>query len=332
MSIKNRILNKTQALTEELALSCPGILKKFPLEKAAENIRFYDVQYFGCTYLSDTLKNKLNRIRAQYSENGKALYHKLLLLTLIIHSLESKSFCDFPKPIQNLYVDWFEMILKDFSSQLDTYYHHDNIPYKIDLAVCSLRAVPIGGAWYAEHRRCRLKTLKTPFPDDNEMPDNIASIKKLVVNRIKRLLIQLNLYETFISRWDNGKPLGSYYFIHTVDRFLPRFTSENMERAYVNIAALLGQSPDIKGIYRKSWFLDPDLKNISPAISFLWEVPQKNGADFFRIGTCGKLFTQKAISMSPVRKKLYEKGEYLPTTYAYIWSREKVLRWAGNKE
>ena len=128
----------------------------------------------------------------------------------------------------------------------------------------------------------------------------------------------------------NFKKYRSYYTIHTVDRYLPRFTEQQMSQAYINIAELLKLNKNICGIYRKSWFLDPNLKEISPGLRFLWEVPQQNGADLFCTGDSDQVI-KKAIAMSPLRKRLYEEGKYKPINYAYVWPREKLLQWADNR-
>jgi hypothetical protein len=73
--------------------------------------------------------------------------------------------------------------------------------------------------------------------------------------------------------------------------------------------------------------LDPNLKEISPGLRFLWEVPQQNGAELFCTGGSDQII-KKAIAMSPLRKRLYEEGEYKPMTYAYVWPRKEVLQWA----
>jgi hypothetical protein len=110
---------------------------------------------------------------------------------------------------------------------------------------------------------------------------------------------------------------------------MPKFTMEKLNTAYLNIAELLKAFPDIRGVFRRSWFLDPNLKEISPGLRFLWEVPQQNGADLFQTTTTDD-DVKNAITMSPLRQKLYEEGTFRPATHAYVWPRKEFLLWANN--
>ncbi|MEW5900803.1 MAG: hypothetical protein AB1715_05015, partial [Acidobacteriota bacterium] len=137
----------------------------------------------------------------------------------------------------------------------------------------------------------------------------LVSVKKALFNLIKK-----------------EKP---YYQIHTHDRYLPRFTPEEMQKAYLQIARLLLQNLNIQGLYRISWLLDPQLEKISPHLAHLRKIPEQNGAVFFRLGTF-PMDRERAVRMSPLRKKLYEEGLYVPISYAYVWPREKIIQWSKN--
>ena len=97
------------------------------------------------------------------------------------------------------------------------------------------------------------------------------------------------------------------------------------------IGELMKCYPKIKGIFRKSWFLDPDLENVNPEIAYLREIPQHNGAILFEAGTA-KSDIRTALSLSPYRRKLYKEGKYLPTVYGYIWPRNEFLGWLSQSQ
>ncbi len=327
-TIAEHVFDWIEKFNHELSRSFPDILRRFPLDKCIMDFKSYDVVDFGGRFISNKLKRNFIRIKHQYGDNAIELYLKLLLAAFISSTLESEQFSSLPEPIKELSRQWYEMVCSDFSNQPGSYYDHEKFAYCLALALCSLKALPIGGSWYIEEKRCRKSSLlKSYYSNEERSPGNLPRRRKINV-ALKTLLVKLHLYERLVSILDNAQPLQSYYFIHTIDRFLPRFSEENMAIAYMNIAELLEQNPQVAGIYRRSWFLDPALKEMTPALSYLWEVPTRNGANLFRIGPCDKVLIQKAIGMSPVRKKLYKSGKYIPTIYAYIWTRKDVIHWA----
>ena len=116
-----------------------------------------------------------------------------------------------------------------------------------------------------------------------------------------------------------------YVLIHTAFREQHKFTAKYMAQGYQNIAELLELRKELTGVYRASWFLDPALKKISPRLAFLWEVPCSHGAKLYYLGLND---TNKAFFRAQKRKEAYERGEYNPRSYAYIWRRDDLMAWA----
>ena len=296
------------------------------------------MEYFNLIFFSSRLVKIFDGIKEEYDAHAVALYHKLALSTFLLDTLNKFNSQNIPERIIALYRKWFERVYRDFSVQHDSYYHDEKESFCKDLAVCSLKAIPVGGAWVVEPSRVSTKfLLKKVWPYFEEkahmnFTKNRHRGRKRIREKVVTLLIRLRINKSmapilmlFLERL---KVYRFCYVIHTVGRYLPRFTSEQMNQAYMNIADLLKIHSNICGIYRESWFLDPNLKDISPELSYLWEVPKQNGATLFCIGNPHKA-ANKAIVMSPLRKRLYEKGEYSPMNYAYVWPREELLRWAN---
>ena len=334
--MKDRVLEKSQELTAELAEYYPDLLTKYSIEFYTKNINFHRGEYYRYSFISPRLQKIFTRIEEKYSTHALALYHKLSLSSFMLNSLENFGILNLPQKIETLYNEWFERVNSDFLTKPDSYYNHKGIPFRQDLAVCSGRAIPIGGAWIAEYRRLRknkyLKKKESPSSNKHKKNTAITDNKKLIKKSIKFFLINIGLFEKAIPILEKLGIYKSYYVIHTVERYLPRFTKEQMDMAYLNIAELLKTHPYICGLFRNSWFLDPNLKNICPAISFLWEVPQKNGAKLFCVGPAEGTLKKNALALSPQRKKLYEEGKYRPMAYNYIWPRQELLRWASEQE
>jgi hypothetical protein len=118
-----------------------------------------------------------------------------------------------------------------------------------------------------------------------------------------------------------------FYVIHTAARYLCHFNREEMNLSYLRIARLMERNPSIKGLYRRSWLLDPKLERVSPSLAYLRQVPQQNGAKIFSGGS-RKVDIRSSLSMSAVRRRLYAEGKYVPAACVYIWPRKELLDWA----
>ena len=336
-TLNDPISEKVRKYSVELSEFYPLLLTKYPLNLYDKEIHSYK-EYFNLVFFSSALVGIFDRIKKEYDAHAVALYHKIALSTFLLDTLNKFDSQNFPERIRALYCRWFERVYKDLSVQPDSYYHYEKESFCKDLAVCCLKALPVGGAWVVEPSRVSTKfLLKKVWPYLEErahvnFTKNKQKGKKRIRERVVTLLIRLRLNKTIIPILtlflETLKVYRLHYVIHTVGRYLPRFTKEQMNQAYMNIADLMKIHPSICGIYRESWFLDPNLKCISPELSYLWEVPQQNGATLFCVGNYHKA-VKKATFMSPFRKRLYEEGKYRPMNYAYVWPREELLRWAN---
>jgi hypothetical protein len=88
---------------------------------------------------------------------------------------------------------------------------------------------------------------------------------------------------------------------------------------------MLELHPEIKGIWTGSWFNDPAIETVSPRLTYLRKMPQDNGAYAFYSNLAS---TSGALSKSKTRQKLYEEKKYIPKSYALIWPRKPLLKWA----
>jgi hypothetical protein len=275
-----------------------NFLSEFPLEFYIGSIRSLPKSK-NYEFLNPSLKRGLDKMLVQYGEHLLALYQKCALCLLIKDSMDR---LNAPGSIHSLFLDWFGRVLDDFSVLPDSYYSYKNDSFLKDLAVCRLKAIPVGGAWLVEIAPAGSKS-----------------------HIFKRGLTHfLGYMKTLFLEARGLKP---FYALHTYSRYAPRFTPEEMEKAYLRIAVLMKQNPNIKGLYRSSWFLDPALDEMSPGLAYLRQVPEENGARLFKVANLD-VDIKNALVMSPQRKKLYEEGKYIPTSYAYIWPRKAFLNWA----
>lgn len=307
MVTKEEIEKEIRCLTEDLVkLNC-DVIYEFPFK--AYLAYLIDLKsHLGIArhpYISQRRRNWFRSIVSSYDSAILCRYNKLSLAFLMRDSLDLLPHKNLPDEVVDLYYQWFTRVMSDFGEQSDGYYSLESEAFGVDLGVCCLRSIPVGGAWVIQQSRIGLG----PF--------------------IRGGPWQLLLYLSFIIRKTSG--FSPFYVIHTASRYLPRFRPEEMNLSYMRIAGLMKRDPSIRGLYRGSWFLDPNLEKVSPNLAFLRTEPQWNGARLFRSVTV-KADIKWALSMSSVRRRLYEEGKYRPTSYAYIWPRKALLEWTERQK
>lgn len=324
--MQKSISEKLEEFSSEISESYPGLLSKYPLELYVKEIQSYR-ECFRYDFINPKQEKKLNNMELEFSYQALVLYHKLLLGTLILDAQKNLISENTPQRIVNLYYEWFKRVEKDFSSQHDKSYHYKTISFLTDLAVCSQRAIPVGGAWLVEPKFITSKYNNPTFRTAAKMKPAAMPDRNKLRRNVGKFLLRLHLFKGIRLLKTISRKYSLYYVIHTVDRYLPGFTEQNMNQAYLNIVELLKANRKVYGIYRESWFLDPNLEKISPGLRFLWEVPVQNGAKLF-CASSSELIISRALDKSPLRKRLNEEGKYKPMAYAYIWSRKDILKWA----
>ena len=306
MVTKEQVEQKNIQLQKELALIDKDIINRFPLRDYLNTIK--SNTGFGrllSFHRARKMRRAYEQIKSQYGTHALSLYFKLALCCFISDSLERLKQKNLTDEILHLYHEWFNWVLDDFSKQPDDYYDHHCDSFGIDVMVCSLRNVPIGGAWIVEFRNVGLRPLFS------------GGVK------------QFFSYLYFIIFKAHG--FSPYVTTHTAARTLRHFNEHEMNLTYMRIVELMKLNPRIKGFYRRSWFLDPNLEDISPRLGYMRKVPLQNGAKLFAAGTKeGDI--KNAIAVSRTRRRLYEEGKYLPTGYALIWPRKDFLLFGTNNK
>lgn len=124
--------------------------------------------------------------------------------------------------------------------------------------------------------------------------------------------------------------LGPVFRIHIDERDLSEFDEAGWERAYLRAAEMLRLHPKVKGAVGRSWTHDPQLDRISPTLTYPRRQQMAHGA-FLRLVGSDALATKRALHKSATRRRLYERGEYVPTVYTVVWLRRDMLRWSATR-
>ncbi len=145
----------------------------------------------------------------------------------------------------------------------------------------------------------------------------------------KLVLRSMLHYKSPRAAWDYAKALswGRWYNGHIDPREMAEFDPQGWTAAYTRIAAAIALNPAVCGIVGVSWFYDPEVTRISPAMAYPRRTQVDNGAFLLRLGP-GPEHTKNALYGSMQRQELYQSGRYIPTCFLVAWPRRPLLRWA----
>lgn len=145
-------------LREKLTLIDKNIISRYPLSDYLNTIKsnngFGKLLQF---HRVRRLRQAYEQIKSRYGTRALAIYLKLVLCCFMSDSIERLKHKNLPDEILCLYHQWFEWVLEDFSKKPDTYYNRRCESFSLDMKICSLRDIPIGGAWVIEIRNAGLR-------------------------------------------------------------------------------------------------------------------------------------------------------------------------------
>ncbi len=231
-----------------------------------------------------------------------------------------------PEGLASVVQEEVDRIREDLSVQPDEYYQLEERrrPLEKDIAICAGGVWPIGGAWLVEERWVDVRPRDLPVRDNSHGQSRGSSV--FVSNPLYQAARMLKRRVLVALGWRRR-----CFVVHTVERRIRRFSASEQEKAFRNLAELVAQRPEIDGIYRSSWFLDPAAVELTPGLAFLASLPSENGAVVWASGLPDEGAIEDAVGKSGKRKAAYERGEYTPRIYSYIWPRDAFLKWASGK-
>lgn len=124
-----------------------------------------------------------------------------------------------------------------------------------------------------------------------------------------------------------GRSLEPWSSFHVEARYLEEFDEAGWDRAYVRMASLLQQHPEVRGITAGGWLYDPQLATISPRLGHFFHRPLERGAIAVRFPP-SPIDVAWATEKSASRRRLHDEGRYTPDTHTMLWPRRQLLAWA----
>ncbi len=291
-------------LIEKIQHRHPELLRQFPIKKYIACLERYpeDASYED---VSDGVRTLCEGIERSSNQSILETYHQIVILELIPDAREKVQSMTLTDEETALYHTNFNRIANDAANYRDSgFYLYSNQSFGKALAFCRLRFIPVG-------------LLKMEIS---------GMSKRVFFKNGPRQFIRVLAFLLFQLR--GLKPL---YQIHSNlhDRkSMEEFNRDGWARCYRLVAESLKREKHVRGLVAASWFFDPALEQISPRLNYLRELGLESGGNLFYWGQ-SKSGTNSAIKKSPTRRRLYEEGKYIPTSYMFVWPREKLIKWAG---
>lgn len=303
------LVENAKAVSHELVCQidgfAPELLNRFPVKYYCDCLKTYPT-VGTYKYVSKEILNLSYEIVEQSNKATLEIYHKLIVITLLIESSFQIETNILPEEVKKWYRIHFDTILKKIennSIHKGSYLFPEDRLFK-DLGICTMKLIPAGV------RKIHMEKLPVK--------------RFLIQNGIKQFL------RGFFCIFCELKGIQPVFHGHLDSRdrqSIAEFSPEGWIRHFMMVADLLKTYKNVKGVIGLTWFYDPKLNQISPELAYLREMIIDNGGKFFIVGS-NKNTIENAIRMSPKRRKLYQSGEYLPTSYLYIWPRKRIIQWA----
>jgi hypothetical protein len=97
-------------------------------------------------------------------------------------------------------------------------------------------------------------------------------------------------------------------------------------RAYHRIARSMRIQTDLRAFVAESWFHSPETHRVSPHLAWLNTAIVENGGS---VTVLGPAHPDSGVFTGGLeRRRLYDRGEFVPTTAVAIWPRRAMLAWA----
>lgn len=275
------------------------------IDQVIEEIyRYHKVHTYS--YISKRIKEYYTTINKECQIDA---FQKLLLLQFIkkAQGRISKN-CDLTPNIIDCYHEAFEKFMTKIENNrfAEEFYRFDDNRYLKVQSVCALHSLPLN-----------------PFIIDRDR----LSLRFLFSSGLKQFFAGLNLV---LFRMKGVSPV---YKIHTNQLDLDamkHFNRNGWTNMFMNLAVLLEEVKDIKAVCGTSWFLDPELINVSPELSYINSLMHDMNAFIFGFRT-DKQSVKNALFMNPKRQKLFNEGSYIPRKHLIVILRKDLLIWKANQ-
>jgi hypothetical protein len=292
-------------LSNQLTILDENLLRQFPTKSYCENLKNFPL-VGPYNVFSQTVKRLDTSLLKMSNESALELYHKLIVIELLMESSTLIDTYTYPTDIRRWYWIEFENILERIEKNKihKGSYLFPQDRFNKDLGISMLRLIPAG-------------------------------VRKLHLEKvpIKRFLLKRGFMQFFrglasiIFELRGMQPVYHGHLDSRDRHAMSEFSQDGWVRHFKMVAELLKINHGVKGVMGLAWFYDPQLRQISPELTYLTDIITENGGRLFFAGTHQNA-VKNATALSCKRINLYKEGKYLPANYLFIWPRNKIIKWA----
>jgi len=248
------------------------------------------------------LKPSLDALDAElsgaYGERAALLVALGMLLHLVATHESRWSRDSLDAELQPDFVDSFHRILDAAERGGSTSMRMNRDNFAKDLAICLHRLIPAGG----------------------QLVDPGAGVPRSILLRPPPTALARKAWYMLVA-CGGFAPFAEF---HTHERMRYLFTPEGWEYCFRRLPAVFRCYPELKGVFAASWFFDPKVPSISPALSFVRDVSERWGGLIMREGIDPGA-TADALVMSAERRELQAQGRYQPVRYVMVAAKSRIL-------
>jgi hypothetical protein len=270
------------------------------LRLAAEASAGRDREFVASPFAAES-----RRIEQEQGTDARAVFLRSTLQQLVEHGRPRIASLRLPDAVKSLIEREYRRIEKDFTRAAPTHYDLAAHSMRCDFRIAGFGRIPAG----VEHIEIGGVPRRLAWSGGFAQGVRAAAV---------------------FARAGGWAPFYVAHFSHGIrpHTFLLVYTPETLAAWHRNVAECLRMNPHIRGLQTTSWWYDPQLARVAPHLTFLREGSLAHGAVALRAGSTDGA-QQYAVANSPERRRLYEAGDYMPVSYAMVWTREALLKWAA---
>jgi hypothetical protein len=294
------LVGKADAALRKLHEKSPElsrVLADMPVEAALSAFARYDV-HAGYNQLGLDLSKLCSGLIGRYGEPLTLRYGLAMLATLIGEHDRRWRESALDAQLEPCFIDSFHRILTAVARGGARSLMPDTDAFAKELAICLYRLIPAGGQL---------------------IDPGCAVPRRLVARRPTLETLAAARYMIF-----NAGGFAPFAAFHSNLFQRHWFTPSGWEYSFQCMPAVFRSFPALKGLTGSSWFFDPALRDISPELNFVREIPRRWGAVFVPVKPENSA-TADALLLSPKRRELFEAGKYIPQIHAFLVSKRDIL-------
>jgi hypothetical protein len=298
------LAGKADAALQTLQDKSPGLSQMLISEPVAATLAAagsYDARE-GYGQLRPRLRELCATLTSRHGEQLTLHYGLAMLATLIADHEKRWHTSALEAQLEPCFIDSFHRILTAVARGGAQSLRLDTDAYAKELAICLYRLIPAGA---------QLVDPGAAFP------------RGLLVRRPTRQTLAATRYLLL-----NARGFTPFALFHTSLFQRHWFTAAGWEFTFHCLPAVFRSFPRLKGLLAISWFCDPALREISPELHFVQDIPRRWGAVFLDVGPEPGADSD-ALLLSRHRRQLFEAGRYVPQKYAFVVSRHAILSRGG---